>query len=591
MRTRRSYFPPTSTIPCRSRKQTTNVVELEIRTIVEMADNRTMAQMLQAPIEEGEARIWQDKESPRSILTWEDLVSKFINQFFPPSETAYLQNEITNFLQKPNETFNEAWEHFNFAKATMPSILQQEEIIWIRFHQIVASLEDKLDIRMNRFEKSLNDMKASFITPTAPIKAVEEVYVTCGANHSYNQCPLTKENEFLVFHDNIQQFQTAAEFQKKFKQKQDDFQNQMMNFMQNLYNNEPSSSSSLPSNTIPNPKGEAKAITNRSGMSYKEPPIPPSGVKQQEPTEETKDTKLPSTKDIQHPSVQVQVQEDKPIEKPSVVIPKAKANLPYLSRLAKEKIREKDDILAAKFMEIFRDLHFKLSFADALVHMPKFAPMFKKLLKNKNKLIELTKTPLNENCSAVVLKKLPEKLGESDSEEIENFLNDDSISIGVDNSPFNMEEDIIFLEGLLIEDLSLPYPIIPNQKKSSFEEPKHSFSMEYEHFSINLVTNDVAESSSKNLVPIPRESKVTLGNGSKSIEPIKDDSLVFTIFLNPLFDDDKINSDELNSHVESNSVESTSNHDTVKIDNLDEFSRPFIPIHIAKEQRIRREHA
>nr|GFB69978.1 reverse transcriptase domain-containing protein [Tanacetum cinerariifolium] len=51
MRTRRSYFPPTSTIPSRSRKQTTNVVEPEFRTIVEMADNRTMAQMLQAPIE------------------------------------------------------------------------------------------------------------------------------------------------------------------------------------------------------------------------------------------------------------------------------------------------------------------------------------------------------------------------------------------------------------------------------------------------------------------------------------------------------------------------------------------------------------
>nr|GFC20078.1 reverse transcriptase domain-containing protein [Tanacetum cinerariifolium] len=175
-------------------------------------------------------------------------------------------------------------------------------------------------------------------------------------------------------------------FQKKFEQKQDDFQNQMMNFMQNLYNNKPSSSSSLPSNTIPNPKGEAKAITTRSGMSYKEPSIPPPGVEQQEPTEATNDTKLSSTKDIQPPSVQVQVQEE-PIEKPSVVIPKAKANLPYPSRLAKEKLREKDDILAAKFMEIFRDLHFKLSVADALVHMPKFAPMFKKLLNNKNKLI------------------------------------------------------------------------------------------------------------------------------------------------------------------------------------------------------------
>nr|GEX32478.1 hypothetical protein [Tanacetum cinerariifolium] len=220
--------------------------------------------------------------------------------------------------------------------------------------QIAASLEDKLDIRMNRFEKSLNDMKASFVTPTAPIKAVEEVYVTCGANHSYNHCPLTRGgNEFLVFHDNIQQFQTAAvgnfvqgnrnnfnpnhnqnrqnnqgivyqnppqqvstyqapvpqnsmlnnkfeaytnandanmtnlqlkfdnfqknqqDFQKSFERKQGEFQNQMMNFMQNLNNKKASSSSSLPSNTIPNPRNEAKAITTQSGISYDGPPIPP----------------------------------------------------------------------------------------------------------------------------------------------------------------------------------------------------------------------------------------------------------------------------------------------------------------------------
>nr|GEV35179.1 reverse transcriptase domain-containing protein [Tanacetum cinerariifolium] len=188
--------------------------------------------------------------------------------------------------------------------------------------QIAAALEDKLDICMNRFEKSLNEMKNSIVNPTAPLKAATEVCVTFGSNHSYNQCPLTRGgNYFPVFHDNIRQFQTAA-------------------------------------------------------------------------------------------VVQAEVQVDKPTEEPVVVIPKAKANLPYPSRLQKEKLREKDDFLAAKFMEIFRDLHFELSFADALIHMPKSAPMFKKLLNNKDKLIELTKTPLSESCSAVVLKKLPEKLGD-----------------------------------------------------------------------------------------------------------------------------------------------------------------------------------
>nr|GEW58800.1 hypothetical protein [Tanacetum cinerariifolium] len=235
--------------------------------------------------------------------------------------------------------------------------------------------------------------------------------VTQGKFEAYTTANDANMNNLQLKFDNFQRNQ--QDFQKKFEQKQDDFQNQMMQFMQNLYN-KPStlSSSSLPSNTIPNPKGEAKAITTRSGMSYKEPPIPLTGMNQQEPVEVTKDTEPQNSDDIHPPTVQAEVQVDKPADEPVVVIPKAKPSLPYPSRLQKEKNREKDDILAAKFMEIFRDLHFELSFADALIHMPKFAPMFKKLLNNKDKLIELTKTPLNENCSAVVLKKLPEKLGD-----------------------------------------------------------------------------------------------------------------------------------------------------------------------------------
>nr|GEX41513.1 reverse transcriptase domain-containing protein [Tanacetum cinerariifolium] len=177
------------------------------------------------------------------------------------------------------------------------------------------------------------------------------------------------------------------------------------------------------------------------------------------------------------------------------------------------------------------------------------------------------------------------------SDEIENFLNDDSIPIGVEDSPFNMEEDILFLEGLLIEEPCLIPSMIMNQTKPSIEKPEHSFSMGYEHCSTTLVTKEVAKYSTKNLVPIPRECEVTSDNGSESTEPVKDDSSVFTTISNPLFDNDEINSDELNSYVESNFVESTSNHNTVKFDNLDEFSRPLIPIHIVEEERIRREHA
>ncbi|GJS45117.1 reverse transcriptase domain-containing protein [Tanacetum coccineum] len=62
---------------------------------------------------EGAARIWLEKEPPRSIQTWDDLVSKFINKFFPPSKTTNLRNEITRFQQRFDETFYEAWDRFN----------------------------------------------------------------------------------------------------------------------------------------------------------------------------------------------------------------------------------------------------------------------------------------------------------------------------------------------------------------------------------------------------------------------------------------------------------------------------------------------
>ncbi|GKD85796.1 hypothetical protein Tco_1356950 [Tanacetum coccineum] len=95
--------------------------------------------------------------------------------------------------------------------------------------------------------------------------------------------------------------------------------------------NQASSSSSLGSNIIPNPRNEAKAITTRSGASYDGPLISPPVVEKE--SEVTKDTELPSTEDIQPPPL---VHEHT----------KAKPNLPYPSRLNKQKIREKDDILA-----------------------------------------------------------------------------------------------------------------------------------------------------------------------------------------------------------------------------------------------------
>ncbi|GJW95611.1 reverse transcriptase domain-containing protein [Tanacetum coccineum] len=189
MRTRNSNFPNNSNgaIPRRrNRGRAPNIIEPELRTIVEVAPmaERTMEELLCAPTEEygeaivlpeinaddfeiktnllqlvqansfhgyerenpqasiysfkritstlrfrdvpnyviklmmypysleGAAKVWYEKEPPNSILTWEDLVTKFVNQFFPPSKTTYLKNEISRCIQKFEETFSEAWERF-----------------------------------------------------------------------------------------------------------------------------------------------------------------------------------------------------------------------------------------------------------------------------------------------------------------------------------------------------------------------------------------------------------------------------------------------------------------------------------------------
>ncbi|GJR01933.1 reverse transcriptase domain-containing protein [Tanacetum coccineum] len=436
---------------------------------------------------EGAARIWLEKEPPRSILTWDDLVSKFINKFFPPSKTTNLRNEITRFQQRFDETFYEAWDRFNDLLRACPhhrfSELHQLDTFYNALNsnnqdslnsaaggnfldkiprECLRIIESKSKVRHSQNKAIVAKVSASSSTPglspdvaalttdvaelkdmmktmlldkqksqaPATVKAVEQSCVTCGGAHSYRNCPAIDGN---VYRDNIQEYvsQAAAvnynqrnttyqastpqtqgvsktDFESYVKANDSVMQNmqsQMSNItdlLTKIANSNAASTSgsgSLPSNTVANPKGDVKAITTRSGASYDGPQVPsptsslPKEVENE--TDVTKDTVLPSTEDIQPSRVQTNDQSDE-----LVVAQKTKPTLPYPSRANKEKLREKDDLLALKFMEIFRNLHFELSFADALLHMPKFAPMFRKLLNNKDKIIELIKTSMDE-CLAL----------------------------------------------------------------------------------------------------------------------------------------------------------------------------------------------
>nr|GFC64938.1 reverse transcriptase domain-containing protein [Tanacetum cinerariifolium] len=92
--------------------------------------------------------------------------------------------------------------------------------------------------------------------------------------------------------------------------------------------------------------------------------------------------------------------------------PNLQASIPYPSRRNDERNREKTKDQIEKFYQLFKDMSFEVSFTDALIIMPKFASTLKALISNKEKLSEMAWTLLNEHCSAVLFKKLPEKLGD-----------------------------------------------------------------------------------------------------------------------------------------------------------------------------------
>ncbi|GJQ90688.1 hypothetical protein Tco_0001827 [Tanacetum coccineum] len=185
-------------------------------------------------------------------------------------------------------------------------------------------------------------------------------------------------------------------------------QNQLTNLTDMLSkfvaSNTASTSGTLPSNTVTNPKEDLKGITTRSGVAYKGPTIPitsSSPKVMERDTEVTKDTMHPtnngSTEDVPPPVVPVVYHESisEPANAPvSASRPNQKASIPFPSRRNDERRREKANDQIEKFYEIFRDLSFEISFTDALMLMPKFASTLKTLIGNKEKLSEMNSIEL-----------------------------------------------------------------------------------------------------------------------------------------------------------------------------------------------------
>nr|GEX73474.1 hypothetical protein [Tanacetum cinerariifolium] len=525
--------PSTSNPKRHNRRHSKQPFILEESPIDTMADQRTMAELLRAPTEgyaeaivdnphdhirwfnkitstikykdvpnsaiklmlfpfslAGAARRWLEKEPPRSIHTWEDLVSKFINEFFPPSKTTNLRNEISNFQQRFDESFHEAWDrykdllracpHHGFTELhqldTLYNALNPSDqdslnavaggnLLERRTQDVLTIIENKskqMSVVTTAMTTILKQFQAT--SPPASVKAVGKICVTCGAAVNYNQgnsvyrppgmanqirppgfaqpnvqnnqnrfdqhqgfnrgnnfnpeqsyqastqqnqiVPLNELEKFKRINEanmkamktqiNIVKNELRNEMKNSIQASPSNQTNEIKNMMASLFQMNSASTSgsgSLPSNTVANPKGKLKAITTRSGLVLDGPTVPTHPpfiyLEKDERVEETlTDPDLLSipSRDPLHP------------------------NIPYPSRMLKQKQQEKYKVQIHKFWQMFKQLHINITLADALILMPKYQKMLKALLSNKEKLQELTNTLLNENCSAVILKKLSEKL-------------------------------------------------------------------------------------------------------------------------------------------------------------------------------------
>ncbi|GKA13451.1 reverse transcriptase domain-containing protein [Tanacetum coccineum] len=244
----------------------------------------------------------RQRQPPRSIFTWDDLLSKFINHFFPSSKTTNLRNEISNFQQRFDESFYETWDRFKDLLRACPhhgfTELHQLDTF---YNGLNPSDQDSLNSTAggNLLERSAQDV----------LKIIENKSKVCNSKNK----PIVSQ----VKASNVDSSEIASAVASAVTSAMTAM------FKQHQVTPAPASvkaveeSCSLPSNTVANPRGDLKAITTRSGISYDGPLIPPPfyslpKVVKREP-EVTKDMVLPSTENIQPLVVQIQAPIDEPV--------------------------------------------------------------------------------------------------------------------------------------------------------------------------------------------------------------------------------------------------------------------------------------
>nr|GEW49692.1 reverse transcriptase domain-containing protein [Tanacetum cinerariifolium] len=337
------------------------------------------------------ATVWFDRLPRNSINTFEQMAKMFLGKYFPPSMVTKLRNQITNFRQCLDESLFEAWERYKLSIDRCPNhnMLPVTQIdtfyngLTLRHRDTINAAAGVTFMKRPQRNESSSFITSSSDTKIAALKAkmaeinknlMRVLQLPLATLRMYMLQEPIKENDAIL--KNMQTNMTSL-ININFELK-----NMFGQFMK--------------MNTASSSGSRTLSVVERE-------------------TDVTKDTVHPtnnrSTKDVQPPVVQIEspILNSEPVVAPiikpvaspvSAPKPNQKPSIPYPSRLHDQKLRDKAYNKREKFFQIFKDLNFNISFADALILMPKFGQSIKSLLTNKDKLCELARTPLNEHCSA-----------------------------------------------------------------------------------------------------------------------------------------------------------------------------------------------
>nr|GEZ37890.1 reverse transcriptase [Tanacetum cinerariifolium] len=360
---------------------------------------------------------------------YRDNIQEYVSQaaFFPPSKTTNLRNEITRFQQRFDESFYEAWERFNDLLRACPhhgfSELYQLDTFYNALNindqdslnsaaggnfldkmprECLKIIESKSKVRQSRVKAVVAKVSTSSSTPaiSSDVAELKDMIKALLLDKKTNP---QLQLHLLLLLQLKQSSQTVhgQSTQNQCQNIQNQYQNlqiqmatltDMMSKIMNSNTASSSGSGTLPGNTITNLKEELKGITTRSGVAYQGPKTPSPSKQGTEVTKDQVQTpSLQNTAPVQPSVIQSESQAlvFEPIVAPvSAPMPNLKPSIPYPSRRDNEKRRDQANEQIEKFYEIFKDMSFEISFTDALT------------------------TPMNEHCSAVILNKLPRKLGD-----------------------------------------------------------------------------------------------------------------------------------------------------------------------------------